>query len=204
METERSRRMKAHLIATNEEFRGLASQHLEFAHKLDALESLPHLTDEEQGEETRLKKLKLRLKDQMEAIVSQYRSQAGRLTSGALATQVISRPVGLQAGRAFDFQAPPPSVMEPEPDPIRIPIADVFDLHTVPPRDVKAVVEEYLIEANRLGLRVLRIIHGRGIGVQREIVRGVLERTEFVADYRDAPAEAGGWGATIVTLIAPR
>ena len=85
-------------------------------------------------------------------------------------------------------------------DPIRIPITDVFDLHTRPPRDVKAVVEEYLLEAHRLGFKALRIIHGRGIGVQREIVRSILARTDFVADFRDAPAEAGGWGATIVTL----
>ena len=83
---------------------------------------------------------------------------------------------------------------------VRIPVTDVFDLHTVPPRDVEGVVEEYLIEANRLGLRALRIIHGRGIGVQREIVRKVLARTPFVAAFGDAPAEAGGWGATVVTL----
>jgi dsDNA-specific endonuclease/ATPase MutS2 len=87
-----------------------------------------------------------------------------------------------------------------EPEPVRIPITDVFDLHTVPPRDVKAVVEEYLAEAHRLGFKALRIIHGRGIGVQREVVRSVLARAEFVLDFRDAPAEAGGWGATIVTL----
>jgi DNA-nicking Smr family endonuclease len=54
-----------------------------------------------------------------------------------------------------------------EPEPIRIPITDVFDLHTVPPRDVKEVVEEYLAEAHRLGFTALRIIHGRGIAVQR-------------------------------------
>ena len=84
--------------------------------------------------------------------------------------------------------------------PIRIPVTDVLDLHSVPPRDVAAVVEEYLAEAQRLGLTALRIIHGRGIGVQREIVRAVLARTEFVLDFRDAPAEAGGWGATLVTL----
>jgi dsDNA-specific endonuclease/ATPase MutS2 len=87
-----------------------------------------------------------------------------------------------------------------DPDPIRIPITDVFDLHSVPPRDAKAVVEEYLIEAHRLGLKALRIIHGRGIGVQREMVRAVLARLEFVAEFHDAPMEAGGWGATIVTL----
>ena len=87
-------------------------------------------------------------------------------------------------------------------EPIRIPITDVFDLHTIPPRDVKGAVEAYLEEAYRLGLRALRIIHGRGIGVQRETVRKVLARTPFVIDFRDAPAEAGGWGATIVTLKA--
>jgi len=88
----------------------------------------------------------------------------------------------------------------PGDDPVRIPVTDVFDLHSVPPRDAAAVVEEYLADANRLGLKALRIIHGRGIGVQREMVRSVLRRTEFVAGFRDAPAGAGGWGATIVTL----
>ena len=90
--------------------------------------------------------------------------------------------------------------MEPDGEPVRIPIADVFDLHSIPPRDAKAVVEEYLREAHRLGFKALRIVHGRGIGVQREMVRQTLARQEFVAAYRDAPAEAGGWGATIVTL----
>ena len=92
------------------------------------------------------------------------------------------------------------SEFDPGADPIRIPITDVFDLHTIPPRDVKGVVEAYLEEAYQMGFRALRIIHGRGIGVQRETVRKVLARTPFVTDFRDAPAEAGGWGATIVTL----
>jgi dsDNA-specific endonuclease/ATPase MutS2 len=90
-----------------------------------------------------------------------------------------------------------------EEEPVRIPVTDVFDLHSVPPRDAKAVVEEYLHEARRLGLQALRIVHGRGIGAQREMVRSVLARTEFVADFRDAPGEAGGWGATVVTLRPP-
>ncbi len=85
-------------------------------------------------------------------------------------------------------------------EPVRIPITDVFDLHSVPPRDVEGVVKAYLEEANRLGLKALRIVHGRGIGVQRERVRAVLTRTPFVLAFSDAPAEAGGWGATIVTL----
>jgi len=85
-------------------------------------------------------------------------------------------------------------------DPIRIPITDVLDLHTVHPRDVRAVVEEYLDEAERMNLTGLRIIHGRGIGVQREMVRGILARHPRVLNFSDAPLEAGGWGATIVTL----
>ena len=75
MERNAQEDLKAHLIATNEEYRRLCGQHSEFARKLDALESLPHLTEEEQLEETRLKKLKLRLKDQMEAIVALNRAQ---------------------------------------------------------------------------------------------------------------------------------
>jgi len=90
--------------------------------------------------------------------------------------------------------------MGSEEEPVRIPITDVFDLHTVPPRDVRPIVEEYLAEAHRLGFQALRIIHGRGIGVQREIVRAVLKQCPYVTDFRDAPAEAGGWGATVVTL----
>ena len=75
MERNAQDELKAHLMDTHEEFRRLASQHSEYAHKLEALESLPHLTMEEELEEKRLKKGKLRLKDQMEAIMSQYRSQ---------------------------------------------------------------------------------------------------------------------------------
>ncbi len=84
--------------------------------------------------------------------------------------------------------------------PVDIPITDVLDLHTVSPRDAEAVVAEYLHECYRLELTAIRIIHGRGIGVQRAMVRKVLERTEFVVSFGDAPMEAGGWGATVVTL----
>jgi dsDNA-specific endonuclease/ATPase MutS2 len=85
-------------------------------------------------------------------------------------------------------------------EPVRIEISDVFDLHTVPPRDVSGVVEAYLEEAREKGFTVIRIIHGRGIGVQRELVRSILQRTPFVLSFADAPLEAGGWGATIATL----
>ncbi|PYS22943.1 MAG: DNA mismatch repair protein MutS [Acidobacteria bacterium] len=88
----------------------------------------------------------------------------------------------------------------PFPEPVVIEITDVFDLHTIPPRQVKAVVEEYLREAYAKGYPVVRIIHGKGIGVQREMVRTILARTPFVVDWTDAPPEAGGLGATIVRL----
>jgi hypothetical protein len=89
---------------------------------------------------------------------------------------------------------------DPFPDPISIEITDIIDLHTIPPRDVRPVVEAYLSEAQSKGLRSVRIIHGKGIGVQRELVRSILARTSFVETWTDAPAEAGGWGATIVRL----
>jgi DNA-nicking Smr family endonuclease len=89
----------------------------------------------------------------------------------------------------------------PFPDPVEIEITDVFDLHTIPPRDVKAVVEEYLRLAHEKELRCVRIIHGKGIGVQRKMVHSILARTPFVSDWTDAPPDAGGLGATIVTLV---
>ena len=85
-------------------------------------------------------------------------------------------------------------------EPVRIPITDIFDLHTIQPRDVKLVVEEYLLEARNAGFKSVRIIHGKGLGVQREMVRKVLGRTTFVTSWTDAPPEAGGLGATIVWL----
>ncbi len=89
---------------------------------------------------------------------------------------------------------------DPFPEPVEIEITDVFDLHTIPPRDVKRVVEEYLLLAHEQGFKVVRIVHGKGIGVQRELVRSILARTEFVLDWSDAPPDAGGLGATIVHL----
>jgi dsDNA-specific endonuclease/ATPase MutS2 len=91
---------------------------------------------------------------------------------------------------------------DPFPEPVRLEIKDVFDLHTVQPREVRAVVEEYLREAQRKGFRRVRIIHGKGVGVQRETVRTILARTPFVEHFSDAPPEAGGWGATVAVLKA--
>jgi dsDNA-specific endonuclease/ATPase MutS2 len=93
--------------------------------------------------------------------------------------------------------------LNPFPEPVEIEITDIFDLHTIPPREVKPVVEEYLREARQKGFRVVRIIHGKGIGVQREIVRSILARTSFVEGWSDAPPDAGGLGATLARLAAP-
>ena len=76
MERNAQEQIKAHLMETNAEYRQLAASHCDYAKKLEALEALPHLTSDQQLEEVRLKKLKLRLKDQMEAIISQHRHQA--------------------------------------------------------------------------------------------------------------------------------
>lgn len=84
--------------------------------------------------------------------------------------------------------------------PVELEITDVLDLHSIAPRDVRGAVEAYLDEARARGFRHVRIIHGRGVGVQREAVRKVLAGKAFVADFRDAPADAGGWGATVVAL----
>lgn len=89
---------------------------------------------------------------------------------------------------------------KPFPDIVVIEFRDVIDLHSIPPRQVRSVVEDYLEEARRRKTRWVRIVHGKGIGVQREVVRSILARTPYVAEFRDAPAEAGGWGATLVTL----
>lgn len=92
---------------------------------------------------------------------------------------------------------------DPFPDPVVIEITDVIDLHSIPPKQVRAVIEDYIDEAHQRGFRFVRIIHGKGVGVQREIVRSVLASKPFVMDFKDAPPEAGGWGATIVTLSKP-
>lgn len=90
--------------------------------------------------------------------------------------------------------------MNSEDDLFDVPITDVFDLHSFAPRDMKPALEAYLDEAVERGFKAIRIIHGRGIGAQREMVRKVLSRRPEVIEFHDAPMEAGGWGATVATL----
>ena len=88
---------------------------------------------------------------------------------------------------------------EPE-DLIEIEITDTLDLHSFPPQEIADVVKSYLEAASEKGLRQLRIIHGKGIGVQRRTVHALLERDPRVESFTGAPGEAGGWGATTVVL----
>ena len=88
----------------------------------------------------------------------------------------------------------------PFPDPVELEITDSLDLHSFAPRDVKSVVQNYLSEANKKGFKIVRIIHGKGIGVQREIVRKVLSETDFVKSFKTADEFSGSWGATIVNF----
>ncbi len=95
------------------------------------------------------------------------------------------------------MKPPPPDSDDPVPV---LPIEDVIDLHGFQPKDIPSVVEEYLRAAAEQGFRQVRLIHGRGIGFQRQRVREVLERSQGVEGFTDAPPSRGGWGATLVWL----
>jgi dsDNA-specific endonuclease/ATPase MutS2 len=84
--------------------------------------------------------------------------------------------------------------------PVILPIEDVIDLHTFRPRDIPDLIEDYIAECVRAGFRSVRIIHGKGTGAQKKRVREILRRNPAVHSFTDAPAEAGGWGATVVEL----
>lgn len=80
------------------------------------------------------------------------------------------------------------------------PIGAELDLHTFRPQETRSLVEEYLHEAQAAGWREVRIVHGKGKGVQRRIVHGVLEKHPAVKEFAQAPPDRGGWGATLVWL----
>jgi DNA-nicking Smr family endonuclease len=87
-----------------------------------------------------------------------------------------------------------------EEEPVELPVTGELDLHAFGPRDIPSVVEEYVRACRERGIMRLRLVHGRGKGVQRAVVRRLLARLPEVAGYRDAPPQSGGWGATIVEL----
>jgi dsDNA-specific endonuclease/ATPase MutS2 len=88
-------------------------------------------------------------------------------------------------------------------DPVRVPIEDSIDLHPFAPKDIPSVVEAYLESAREAGFEEVRVIHGRGKGVQKERVRQVLARSEHVAHFEEATPDRGGFGATVVKLKSP-
>ncbi|NOT47469.1 MAG: Smr/MutS family protein [Acidobacteria bacterium] len=88
----------------------------------------------------------------------------------------------------------------PFPEPVEIEITDSIDLHAFQPRDMQAVLIAYLAEARTKGFKFVRIIHGKGVGVQREMTRKVLADTDFVKGFKSGDEFSGGWGSTIAEL----
>jgi dsDNA-specific endonuclease/ATPase MutS2 len=85
-------------------------------------------------------------------------------------------------------------------EPIQIPIEDVLDLHTFRPQDIADLLENYFEECIKTGIFSVRVIHGKGKGIQKKQVHRILKKNPQVKRFRDAPPEAGGWGATLVEL----
>lgn len=88
----------------------------------------------------------------------------------------------------------------PFPETVDLEITDSLDLHAFHPRDIANVTRVYLEEARNKGFRLVRIIHGKGIGVQRETVRKILSETDFVLKFKSGDELSGGWGATVAFL----
>ena len=119
--------------------------------------------------------------------------------------ETLRRIAALLAGKsrgvretAYDPHDDPP----PDDDPVVLPLEDHIDLHPFAPRDIPSVVEEYVWQCHEEGLREVRLIHGRGKGVQRRIVQSALEKNPLVESCHDAPPERGGWGATVAVIRA--
>jgi len=88
-------------------------------------------------------------------------------------------------------------------EPVRIPIEDVLDLHTFRPQDIADLLEDYFDECIKAGIFSVRVIHGKGKGIQKRQVRRILQKDPAVKSFKDAPPEAGGGGATLVELKPP-
>jgi DNA-nicking Smr family endonuclease len=85
-------------------------------------------------------------------------------------------------------------------EPIEIPIDGVLDLHTFNPREVKPLLYDYIDACREKEIFSLRIIHGKGTGVLKKRVQGILKSHPDVVSFTDAPSQTGGWGATLVEL----
>jgi DNA-nicking Smr family endonuclease len=86
-------------------------------------------------------------------------------------------------------------------EPIEIPVDGVLDLHTFSPKEVSDLLQDYIELCREKGILEIRIIHGKGQGIQKARVHALLSRNSMVSRFRDAPPESGGWGATVVTLV---
>jgi DNA-nicking Smr family endonuclease len=102
-------------------------------------------------------------------------------------------------GRGSGRRTPEDAGAEPE-GAVEIPVTGELDLHAFAPRDVPSVVEEYVAACRERGLTLVRLVHGRGTGAQRAVVRRALARLPGVRSFADAPPGSGGWGATLVVL----
>lgn len=85
-------------------------------------------------------------------------------------------------------------------EPIELPIEDVLDLHLFRPKDIPNLLEDYVAACRQKGLYNVRIIHGKGKGVQKARVHSLLKNNPDIIAFQDAPLEAGGWGATLVQI----
>jgi DNA-nicking Smr family endonuclease len=85
-------------------------------------------------------------------------------------------------------------------EPVAIPIDGVLDLHTFNPREISSLLNDYISACRAEGVFHLRIIHGKGKGIQKARVHSILSRNTWVKSFADAPVDAGGWGATLVEL----
>lgn len=88
-------------------------------------------------------------------------------------------------------------------EPFEIPIEDSLDLHPFQPREIRDVALEYLRAAREKGFREVRLIHGKGKGVQRAILHSMLDSLDWVESYRTGGPGGGEWGATVVRLAPP-
>lgn len=85
-------------------------------------------------------------------------------------------------------------------EPVRMPITDILDLHTFTPKEVPDLLNEYFTACIETGIFSIRIVHGKGKGILKNRVHGLLSRNPMVASFKNAPPDAGGWGATLVEL----
>jgi DNA-nicking Smr family endonuclease len=85
-------------------------------------------------------------------------------------------------------------------EPVVLPLQDSIDLHPFQPKEIPSVVNEYIEQCKGAGIREIRIVHGKGVGVQRNVVHSLLRKHPGVQSFQDAAPQAGGWGATVVVL----